>query len=364
VFCNLINMIVDLVEYIKKKATAAMSFLTNHGTAMLDSIKTGFASWQERRGVEMQRRANRIAAAETGKPGNLGDYCTEDKHCVSGRCTVNLVTRNECSPSPKQPEYRAGGCNNHLECHSKTECKERSGCKWKGGKILLDSMFGGISIRCKCTMPDKIQAPVPLRLDEGAKPDPTHKASLLESGARSGLRKSQSRQHVTAGMGLAHVSDLALARDDAKLAMLEMRDLGHPHPKNGGYAHLTQEQKHNRATYNLHAAGAFDNRGKFLDKHLFTGASAQKIFTGAISYLQLSARAHESARARAASKALGLIKLPNRCVNAEAIGKTITLAINYENPALFKCLMAIPFVLSECMPEVRFVVGFFLSQAF
>lgn len=224
------------------------------------------------------------------------------------------------------------------------EC-EKSGCKWKGSKKFS-------VMKCKCSMPDKIEIPEKLRTD-------TQQTSLLESGVHAGslrVGKSLDDQHASAGLDLARVSDLALARDDPKLAVLEMQDLGHAHPVTGDFAHLTREQKHNRAMYNLHTAGAFEDQNAFLEEHLFTGASAQKIFTGAVSYLQLSARAHESATARAAAKALGLIKLPNRCVNAESIGKTITLAINYENPNLFKCMMAIPFVMSECMPELLIAI--------
>mgnify|MGYP006136620885 CR=1 FL=1 len=349
-------MIEDLVLYIKKKATSAISYLTEHSVKIIEGIQHGFSEWKKRRDSELEKRKTRIDEAESGSLGNLGDYCKKDKHCVSNRCDIAIVNRNSCLPSPTQPEYREGGCRGHLECHSMTEC-EASGCKWEGSRAFMSKMFGGISVtKCQCTMPDKIQAPAKLRMDKGATPTPTHHASLLESGARKGLlraSKSKDQQRTSAGLTLRHVSDLALARDDAKLAMLEMQDFGHAHPVTGDYAHLTSEQKHNRAMYNLHAAGAFENKDNFFDKHLFTGASAQKIFTGAVSYLQLSARAHESATARAAAKALGLIKLPNRCVNAEQIGKTITLAINYENPNLFSCMMAIPFVISECMPEVR-----------
>lgn len=205
----------------------------------------------------------------------------------------------QCSPFPIR--YREGGCSRTIECHSMEEC-EKSGCKWEGSK--------GFSImKCKCSMPDKIEIPEKLRTD-------TQQTSLLESDVHAGslrVGKSLDEQHASAGLDFARVS-------------------------------------------NLHTAGAFEDQDAFLEEHLFTGASAQKIFTGAVSYLQLSARAHESATARAAAKALGLIKLPNRCVNAESIGKTITLAINYENPNLFKCMMAIPFVMSECMPELLIAI--------
>ncbi len=364
VFCNLINIIVDLFIYIKKKASAAMNFIVNHGSKLVENIKHSYASWKDRRNVELQRRERRVVEAEAGKLGNLGDYCRTDGHCVSGRCDVSTVSRNQCDASKKQLEYREGGCNKPLKCRRKHEC-EKSGCTWKApgldstvnGKVSLKHKVKG-ALKCKCSIPSGAQAPNPLRLDEGAaEPAPTpHSTALLETGTL-GHRRLRRNQQGQKQQHLERVSDLALLRNDPKLAELEQRDMGHAHPVTGSLDHLTQEQKQNRAVYNLHSSGAFDDHDEFLDKHLFTHESAHKIFSGTVNMLQLSARAHESAMSRAAAKAMGIVKLPNRCVSNEKIGKTITIAINYENPGLIKCLIAMPFHLNQCMPELLIAIA-------
>lgn len=359
VFCNLINMIVDLIAYIKKKAMAALTFLSDAGAKFIGSISTGFSNWKKNREVELQRRDDRVKAAESGTLGNLGDYCRENKHCVSDNCETSVVTRNSCEASLKQPEYRKDHCNGVGQCALEDTCKSY-GCQWTGGK--LSKMFG-FSATCQCKMPKKIVAPTgPLRLDEGVEDStvPVHKGSLAELSASTGLRSNQKAAAAANAAspatptGLVDVSDLALERDDPKLAHLERQDMGHP---SQDIHTLTHKQRMARAAYNLHSAGAFDNHDQFLDDHLYTAHNAHQVLSSTVSLMQLSARAHESAESRAAASAMGLVKLPNRCVGAEQIGKTITLAINYENPALFSCLMAMPFALKDCMPELLVAIS-------
>ena len=352
VFCNLINMIVDLILYIKDKAMAALNFISAQGSALITSISTGFTDWKKNREIELERREKRVKDAEAGKLGNLGDYCKDNKHCVSDLCEISVVHRNECGPSPKQKEYRKDHCNTVSQCALEESCKN-AGCHWAGGPA---SKFFGFSATCQCRMPKKVTAPTgPLRHDEGAEPVPVH-SSLLESHAeKSGLRsKVKSTSSKSIATGLEHVSDLALERNDPKLAHLESRDMGRT---NQDIHTLTHEQKMARAAYNLHAAGALDDHEKFIGHHLYNAQNAHNIMSSTVSMLQLSARAHESTYAHAAAKARGLVKLPNRCVGADKLGDTITLAINYENPSLFSCLMAIPFKLQDCMPELLVAIS-------
>jgi hypothetical protein len=353
VFCNLINMIVDLILYIKKKAMAALTFLADAGAKFIGSISTGFSDWKKSREVEQTRREDRIKAAATA-PGNLGDYCRENAHCVSGNCETSIVTRNSCEASLTQPEYRKDHCNGVGQCALEGTCKSH-GCRWTGGS--MSKMFG-FSATCQCKMPKKVVAPAgPLRLDEGVEDSTVPFHTLVEvsgSGLRSNKKPAQASAAAAPPTGLVDVSDLALERDDPKLAHLARQDMGHP---DQDIHTLTHKQRMARAAFNLHAAGAFDNHDQFLDDHLYTSANVHQVLHSTVSLMQLSARAHESAESRAASKAMGLVKLPNRCVGAEQIGKTITLAINYENPNLFACLMAMPFALKDCMPELLVAIS-------
>jgi len=144
-----------------------------------------------------------------------------------------------------------------------------------------------------------------------------------------------------------------LDEKDPQLAELELRDLG---PEDSDISMLSAEQKMNRATLNLHAAGAFEDQEGFVEDHFYTPHVTRKLLRNTVSLLQMSARTHESETAHAAAQFAGFFKLPNRCIGNDKIGKTITLAVNYENPNLVACLIAIPFSLGKCMPELLIAI--------
>jgi len=69
-----------------------------------------------------------LIAARLTKPGNLQDYCREDKHCASLRCSQGgMFKTNACRASKVQKEYRGDGlCEKHTKA---LDCVEY-GCDW------------------------------------------------------------------------------------------------------------------------------------------------------------------------------------------------------------------------------------------
>ena len=83
--------------------------------------------------------------------------------------------------------------------------------------------------------------------------------------------------------------------------------------------------------------------------HIESKHVAEHVLASTMSFLQ----AHSSQRA----EAKGVMKLPNKCVSCDAIGKTITLAINYENPNLMEVLFTFPWDFTKAMPEILVAVS-------
>jgi len=62
-------MILDLVNYIKKKASTAMEYLSNHGADMINNMEDGFTKWNDRREEELEHRDTGLGHGAKQAPG-------------------------------------------------------------------------------------------------------------------------------------------------------------------------------------------------------------------------------------------------------------------------------------------------------
>lgn len=101
--------------------------------------------------------------------------------------------------------------------------------------------------------------------------------------------------------------------------------------------------------------GALEDPETFAHETLLSKDSFMHMLSGVTSFLQTSALAgaeSTSAVVRSHLASKGIVALPNVCVNNEALGKTIGIAINYENPSLLEALAAPPFSFANAVPEL------------
>jgi len=337
VLCNLMNQLRSLLEFIQKKATAGLKFMSEKGVPYLEGLTPHYKNWFHRQGdkkeMEKKRRDHLITLREK-VPGNLGDYCRDNKHCVSGHCIKIIMAKNACGGSPLQKEYRG-----QTKCGllmSVGQCKG-AGCRWRGHFAVT-------------VKPNTCQQYVQGKGEVGHGP---FKGPAMKIFERLDPPEESPEK-------LLQVSDHVLdAKEDPFLHHLALSDLG---DIDTHFNALTPTQKINRAALNLHHNKAFHDTERFLDTHFYTPWTTQKVMSNTVAMLQKGASADtqedntklsaEDVKRQHARKQVSVIKLPNKCVNDHALGNTVDVLVTFEVPSLVKALTTMPFSMAGVIPEL------------
>jgi len=298
VLCNIINIILDLVAFIKDKVVELGVFLKDKGQLVFNKVKGRVMKFKNERGKEKMRRQDAITQGNQ----ELGGYCEDNTHCKSGHCHTSTIMgkgRHECVGSATCPETRPGKCEtigtfNALKSNNK-KCLS-SGCK-------LNPNAPKLSFRKCITLP------------------PAEYEDKQKNGCTS---PSSDNAFIELGNTMSSFED------------------------------ATREQRIQRIAHNLHHAGAFEDHEEFAYQHV-AQAQTLPLLTNVFSFLQSSAVVQKSKHIHGLA---GLPPdLPNGCVNMENFGKSFSIAINYENPSLFEALFAIPFNIKDALPELLVAIA-------
>jgi len=107
VFCNLINIVKDLLEYIKKKALNFGEILKDKGHLVMNGFNKRLGQMKENKAANIKKRIE-----EGG--GDLGGYCKIGKDCKSGNCRLGgYLSKNYCVGSKTFCETREQECHKH-----------------------------------------------------------------------------------------------------------------------------------------------------------------------------------------------------------------------------------------------------------
>ena len=118
----------------------------------------------------------------------------------------------------------------------------------------------------------------------------------------------------------------------------------------------SDKQRLHRILHNMHRHRLLDsdvNHKEFIRQQIESPLALKAMMKSMVSMLQV----HSTNTLTQRQEAKGILKLPNKCVSAANIGKTITLAINYENPDLVKVLFTFPWDFSKALPELLVAIS-------
>ena len=317
VICNLINTILELLRYIKKKAVVVGTWMAEKGTQLVHSVNAGYHSYVEAKNERQKKQEEELLKGQQ----QLGQNCNENRHCQSNNCKINSVVSNECIGSPSVSETREEYCHQYSTTYSQEDCEAR-GCKY--------SEVGGIirgRVRRHCQLKNNIKAT-------------SRSYSSTVKRSYSGLKKGVMGSF---RMGSADKADKVSSTRSLLL------DIGE---ETTTWETATETQRLHRIIHNMERHGLLNSKEhkheEFVRHSIAHPTTMKTIMKGMVSLLETQQQ--EDVSQRVATK--GIFKLPNKCVKAAAIGDTIQMILNYENPDLLKVLFTYPWDLTAALPEL------------